>query len=241
MKLGAEPKKVAILVVLTAAAGFLFYQNTQEGGETKVTFTGAAEAPPASAAPASPASPGASPGRRIARRGRERGESFSPKIGFDRGEERPDLNRIDPTLRFDLLAKVQAIERGSGGRNLFQFSTPPPPPPPPAPKVTIKPGSPGQVAQAGGNGQPDQPGSPAKPVKPPPPPIPLKFYGFSEPRGPGAKRAFFLEGEDIFVAAEGELIKKRYKVIRISGNAVVMEDVEHKHQQTIQIQQDVQG
>lgn len=241
MKLGAEPKKVAILVALMGAAGFLLYQNAQEGGEVRVASTGQAEAPPTGAAPALAAAPGASPGRRIARRGRERGESFSPKIGFDRNEERPDLNRIDPTLRFDLLAKVQAIGRASGGRNLFQFSTPPPPPPPPAPKVTIKPGSPGQVAQAGGNGQPGQPGEAAKPVKPPPPPIPLKFYGFSEPRGSGARRAFFLEGEDIFVAAEGELVKKRYRVIRISGNSVLMEDVEHKHQQMIQIQQDAQG
>ena len=47
------------------------------------------------------------------------------------------------------------------------------------------------------------------------------------------KRAFFLENEDVFVANEGEVVKKRYKVVRISLNSVVMEDTEFKQQQTL--------
>ena len=74
-------------------------------------------------------------------------------------------------------------------------------------------------------------------VKPPPPPIPLKFYGYSSARTGGAKRVFFLEGEDIFVVNEGDLVKRRYKVIQIRLNSVVVEDTEHKHQQTLQLEE----
>ena len=79
---------------------------------------------------------------------------------------------------------------------------------------------------------PQPTGAPPAPVKPQAPPIPLKFYGFAGARA-GVKRAFFLENEDVFVANEGEVVKKRYKVVRISLNSVVMEDTEFKQQQTL--------
>jgi hypothetical protein len=77
-----------------------------------------------------------------------------------------------------------------------------------------------------------------KPPKPPPPPIPFKFYGFIAPATGGlSRRAFFLEGEDIFVAGEGEMIKKRYKVVRIGVNSAVVEDTQHSHQQTLRLEE----
>jgi hypothetical protein len=80
---------------------------------------------------------------------------------------------------------------------------------------------------------PLQPPKPPPPAPPPPPPaIPLKFYGFTSYRQ-GVKRAFFMEGEDIFVAAEGDTIKNRYKIIRIGVNSAVVEDINFKNQQTL--------
>jgi hypothetical protein len=70
-------------------------------------------------------------------------------------------------------------------------------------------------------------------VAPPPPPITLKYYGFSSPPGAGTKTAFFLDGEDILVAKEGETVKRRYRVVRIGVTSVVMEDTDSKRQQTI--------
>jgi hypothetical protein len=93
---------------------------------------------------------------------------------------------------------------------------PPPPPPPPGPVV--------------------------KPPEPPPPPITLKFYGYSTPRADGQKRAFFLDGDDIFVAAEGEMVKKRYRVVQIGVNSVIMEDTQYKNnRQTLILQQEQAG
>jgi hypothetical protein len=42
-------------------------------------------------------------------------------------KDRPDPTKYDPTIRFDLLAKVQEVELASG-RNIFQFGAAPPPP-----------------------------------------------------------------------------------------------------------------
>jgi hypothetical protein len=71
------------------------------------------------------------------------------------------------------------------------------------------------------------------PGPPPPPPITLKYYGFTSPSGAAAKTAFFLDGDDILIAKEGDTLKKRYKVVRIGVNSVVMEDTDSKRQQTL--------
>jgi hypothetical protein len=57
-----------------------------------------------------------------------------------------------------------------------------------------------------------------------PPPIPLKFFGFaSHPGEP--KRIFLSKGDDVFIAGEGEIVDRRYKVVRISPNSVEIQDV----------------
>ena len=145
-----------------------------------------------------------------------------------RPEDRIDPMTIDPILRLDLLAKVQAVVLAGGSRNLFQYG-----PLPvkdalkgPEPKVVPQPVAPVLKAD-------DQP----KPI-PPPPPINLKYYGFSTGRVNGKKTAFFLDGEEISVAAEGETVKKRYRVVRIGVNSVLMEDTESKRQQSLPLTED---
>ena len=82
---------------------------------------------------------------------------------------------------------------------------------------------------------------PGPPQPPPPaaaPPILLKYYGYSSARGDNRKHAFFLDGDDILVAGEGEMVKKRYRVVRIGVNSVVMEDIQFKHEQTLPLQEE---
>jgi len=148
-----------------------------------------------------------------------------------RPEEHLDPMSIDPTLRLDLLAKVQAVNIEGGRRNLFTIGAPPLPP---EPLVPVKNAT--QVAKVYGPEPPPPP--PPKPVEPPPPPINLKYYGYSSNRGDNRKHAFFLDGDDILVAAEGETVKKRYRVVRIGVNSVVMEDTQFKHEQTLPLQEE---
>ena len=40
------------------------------------------------------------------------------------------------------------------------------------------------------------------------------------------------------MAAEGQLVKSRYKLVRVGINSVVVEDVQFKHQQTLPLEEE---
>jgi hypothetical protein len=118
---------------------------------------------------------------------------------------------LDPSLRFDLLKSAEDVTYKGTGRNIFTNAAPPPDIPKPVdPDV-----------------QPKQVYTP-----PPPPPIDLKFYGFAGPKG-GSKRIFLLKGEDIFLAKEGDIVDRRYKIMHISPNSVEVQDVLTNNTQTL--------
>jgi hypothetical protein len=229
MKLGAnEPKKLVLLGLLGLAAAYLVYSNVFSGPSNR-------ETPPA-AAPASTADVPAVPGASVpaesaqtatprATAGRGRSDEFHPFVRSKRPEDRIDPTKVDPTLRRDLLAKLQAVALSGPGRNLFQFGQAPVKelPKGPEPKVPLKP-----LIPVVANNDPPKPAAP-----PPPPPINLKYYGYTSPRVGGVKTAFFLDGEEILVAKEGDTLKRRYRLVRINVTSAVMEDTESKRQQTI--------
>jgi len=227
MKVGAEPKKVAMLAALTLLAGYLVYNNLFSN--RTIATAPPQPAPPARTqrAPRATAVPAAArPNSRPEIRTPARSGllEFRPSLKPRNPDERPDLSTIDPTLRLDLLAKLQEVTVEGADRSLFEFSAAPAPKKP-EPKIIPK--SPADLAKEAGDKEP------VKPVKPPPPPIPLKFYGYTTLARHGLKRAFFLDGEDILVASEGDVMKKRYKLVRIGINSVVVEDVQQKHEQTL--------
>lgn len=250
MKLGADPKKVYLLGGLLVIGGYLFYSNVLSGPDASpapartVRTAPSTSTPPAAAAAKRPGARGTGPapsdtaeetGPPSSRRQSQArsSEEFKPSLKPKRPEERVDPMTIDPTLRLDLLAKVQAVNMEGGRRNLFQISQAPPQALPAEPKIV--------VAKRAPMGPPPAPAPVTPPPPPPPPPIMLKYYGYSSARGDNKKRAFFLDGDDILVAAEGELVKKRYRVVRIGINSVVMEDTESKTQQTLPLQEEAVG
>jgi hypothetical protein len=132
-------------------------------------------------------------------------------------------NSLDPTLRLDLLKQSEATEYRGSGRNIFAKYVPPPPPPPQDPRLDHR--------------GPRCPGDPACPP-PPPPPIPLTFYGFAS--RPGEPKKVFLslkDTGDVFIAAEGEVVNRRYRVLHIGTNSVEIEDVLSNNRQTIPLTQ----
>ena len=120
----------------------------------------------------------------------------------------PKLENLDPTLRLDLLAASEKTQYEGNGRNIFvsqpdEVKIPPP------------------VAPANTDTQPQ---AYVPPQPPPPKPIPLKFYGFAS--SPGEPKKIFLKnGDDVFVAGEGEIVDRRYKVLRITNTSVEIQDV----------------
>lgn len=130
---------------------------------------------------------------------------------------------LDPTLRLDLLAASEQTKYEGNGRNIFVSQ---------AEDVVIPTPKGSGLAQ----------GAPAivaytPPPVPTAPPIPLKFFGFANQ--PGEPKKIFLEqGEDVWVAAEGEIVDRRYKVVHISNTSVEIQDVVNSGPpQTVQLTQ----
>jgi hypothetical protein len=124
----------------------------------------------------------------------------------------------DPRLRLDLLKSSENTNYEGTGRNIFQ------------PHMEEIP----QPIMVANSKQPAGPVIPQGP--PPPPPINLKFFGFaSEPGEP--KKVFLVQGGDVFIAGEGDIVDRRYKVIRVQPLSVEIQDVLNNHTQTIPLQQ----
>jgi hypothetical protein len=138
-----------------------------------------------------------------------------------------------------LLEKLRNVPMEGGVRSLFAFGAAPAPPPPPV--KAIKPLELEIAANKAAAAAAAAKQANAAPVTPPPPPIPLKFYGYANTPKGGSKCAFFLDGDDIFVAGENDVIRNRYKIIRIGVNSAVVEDTTNKHQQTLPLVEELTG
>jgi hypothetical protein len=117
---------------------------------------------------------------------------------------------LDPTLRFDLLKASEDVSYKGTGRDIFRSQ------PEPVIPTPLPPDKQPNVVQ----------------TPPPPPPIELKFYGFAS-RKDGYKRIFLLKGEDVFIAKEGDIVDRRYKIVHIGQNSVDVEDVLTNNHQTL--------
>ncbi len=234
MKLGADKNKLIILGALVAIMLVVLYMNLFPGGSDSgpgpaPTATPVAVNSPPVAAPVATPLPDT---RRRTTRPSSSGE-IKFRQGFARPEDRPDPATVNPTLRLDLLAKVQNVEPDGAMRNLFQYGAAPPPPAPIAlpkdvPKIAIN--------------KPPVTAPPPPPGPPPPPKAPamtFKYYGYQVAKTDGLKEAFLLDGDDIILAKENETVKSgRYKVVKIGVNSITIEDTQFKSEQTLQLQVD---
>ena len=236
-KSGVDRKRVMWLGGLLGVALLIFIVNRNSSNE------GGPSEPAPKARPSAPGGPqagfetyGARPAGRASTRieregmGRILGD-FQPSMK----PKNVDPTTIDPTLHLDELAKLQNVTADGARRSLFKFSEGPPP------EALLAKNEPPKIKivhdMVGPKPQPPPP-PPAPPA--PPPAIPLKFYGFVDPKKTGGeKRAFFLDGEDIIVAGEGDMVKKRYKIVHIGVNSAVVEDTQaQNNQQTLPLVQE---
>ncbi|HEY4360977.1 MAG TPA: hypothetical protein VGN17_08410 [Bryobacteraceae bacterium] len=239
--LGASKRNlIALGVALAGLAGTAWYNLRSDDPVTTASTASPAQPArvpalrqlPDPGVPDVSSSSGPMPARRVASRETGRNvEEFHPTL---KPKEDMDVSKIDPTLRTELLDKVRQVGMEGGSRNLFEFSKPPEPP---APQVTI---TPGPVPPPQTPKPPVPPVSVAPPGPPPPPPIPLKYFGYAgsdnAPRD-GKLRGLFLEGDpntgEYYVAGESELIKNRYKVVRIGIRSAELVDTTNDHKQTM--------
>jgi hypothetical protein len=122
-----------------------------------------------------------------------------------------------PGLRLDLLKLSQQIAYAGTGRNIFRDE----PERLPTPKTPVIKG-------------PAPP--PPNPGPPLPPPINLKFFGFARRAGQ-QKQIFLADGDDTFIAKEGDIVDRRYKVVKIYNDSVDIEDLLNNNTQRIPLSQ----
>jgi len=127
--------------------------------------------------------------------------------------------QLDPTLRMDAMLVTESLVYSGSGRNIFSANS--------APIEIPKPIASVRAVKAPPPGPPPPPPGP-----PPPPPIDLKFFGTATAAN-GTRRAFLLHGEDVFLASDGDIVQRRYKVVTISANSVVVEDMPNNNKQTL--------
>ena len=133
------------------------------------------------------------------------------------GNKQVAQNSTDPTFHRLQLEESRKIKY-EPGRNIFEMQAAPMP----TPVADVR--------------KPTPPPAFTPPPTPPPPPIPLKFYGFASKPGE-TKRIFLAEGDPqnsiVFIAKQGDIVDRRYRVLQIAANSVQIEDVLYSNKQTI--------
>jgi hypothetical protein len=148
------------------------------------------------------------------------------------GRKEISFREIDPSIHLD---KLTSFDPGEplNARNMFSIGAPPP-------ERTIGSTSPG--AGSSGTGGTESSGAtnpspvPVRPAGPPPVFINLKFYGTKTDVAAKKRQGFFSEGDEIYLAAEGDLVANRYRVVRIGDTSAEIEDVSSKMRRQISLQ-----
>ena len=130
----------------------------------------------------------------------------------------PSSSSLDPALHPELMAQAEDTTYKGNGRNIFSPDS----------------AAPEQVhIEKPKNFRPEAP--PPPPGPPPPPAIELKFYGYSSTNG--NRQIFLLHGDDIFLAREGDIVDRRYRVVSIRPFSVEIEDIPYHNTQSLPLSQ----
>lgn len=208
IRIGLDPKLIVALLIGLAA--ILFWYNSRGDEANGPTTASRPAATPAATIPGRTPVRGAAAMRRETKTADHETLRLRP-IDATHGD-------VDPTLRLDLLARLQSIQLGENGRNLFQMGAAP-------------------LTDAQGRPIAHQIIPVKQPVLPPPTPapavadvnIPLKYYGFAKPVDKAQNnRGFFLDGDNILIASEGEVVKSRYLVVELTATSARLEDTQVK-------------
>jgi len=227
MKAGTENrnKTVAAAVLGTFAVlylGYMLYSN----------FAGAAPAPPSNIVPVSRTlgstnsalSTSETPATTLAIKAASRPAAMPTgnAAGVAAKKMAVSSASLDPTLDESAMLRTEHLVYSGAGRNIFSALYVPP--------VVI----PKAIAPAR-KGLPPPPVYTPPPGPPPPPPINLKFFG-TVTRANGVRQAFLLQGEDVFLASQGDIVARRYRIVSIVSNSIQVEDMGNNNTQTLPLQ-----
>jgi hypothetical protein len=126
------------------------------------------------------------------------------------------LDVREPQLRHDLLAKLLKLEYTGSHRNIFVGAPPP---------VVLTEQQKEDQRRQKMNAEHQEQGP-----HPPPPLAPvdvsgIQLFGYEINRDSGKRFAFFLNGEDVVIAAEGDTLLSRFRLLRIGDDSAEVEEI----------------
>jgi len=139
------------------------------------------------------------------------------KVGTSSGQ-------LDPTLHMEAMRLTETLVYAGTGRNIFAA-------PGSAPLVAVVPKA-NFPARTAAPVQQVMASAPVNLGPPPPPPINLKFFGTATTPN-GTRRAFLLNGDDVYLASAGDVVQRRYRVISIAATSIQVEDMPNSNKQTL--------
>lgn len=125
----------------------------------------------------------------------------------------------NPALRMDLLEQLKKFEYDGPRRNIFS-AAPLPVAAPPQP-VVAPPVSAGPVQLPG----------------PPPLVVPATFFGRVTDKRSGASRAFFSQGDEVYVLGLGEVLLSRFRLVQIGDTTAELEELNSGRRTTVTMEQ----
>jgi hypothetical protein len=154
---------------------------------------------------------------------RSHDDVFTGVHAADDGKFEP-LNVPDPSLRMDLLERIQKEEYKGQHRNIFSEEPLPPPP---------------DVLKA----QKDAAQALNTPPPPPPVTVPATFYGIVTDPATGKSQACFSANQDtIYIVPEGGTLLNQFRVTKIGNNTVELTEISSGRSTTLSLtQSDVQS
>jgi len=128
----------------------------------------------------------------------------------------------NPALRLDELERARKLEYSGTHRNIFS----PTPPPPPVHVPTAE-----EIKHQ------QQVAGPQTPPPPPPVVVPATFFGYVTDARTGHKEAFFSDADDVYIAAEGETLLGRFRILKIGNDSVEVEELASGRRTTLTMQE----
>ena len=125
----------------------------------------------------------------------------------------------NPALKLELLNRLKKLQYAGSHRNIFSATSPPP--------VSVAP----PVAVA------PPPVTPSAASGSAPLVIPATFYGFVTDARTGMRRAFFMEGENVYIIGIGEVLLGRYKLVQIGNSSVELQEISTGRRATLTMEE----